>query len=103
MFHNFRNQNALQPLQGKQHEVAEFEGDKMVGARGFEPPTPWSEAWPFRLADRLLRRRRPLITSPLEWQMTAAPVPHPGSAPSKILRSVFAVDCGRATPKGLWM
>jgi hypothetical protein len=27
--------------------------------------------------DRLLRRRRPLITSPLEWQMTAAPVPHP--------------------------
>jgi len=27
--------------------------------------------------DRLLRRRRPLIMSPLEWQMTAAPVPHP--------------------------
>jgi len=27
--------------------------------------------------DRLLRRRRPLITSPLQWQMTAAPVPHP--------------------------
>jgi len=27
--------------------------------------------------DRLLSRRRPLITSPLEWQMTAAPVPHP--------------------------
>jgi ERCC4-type nuclease len=27
--------------------------------------------------DRLLRRRRPLIASPLEWQMTAAPVPHP--------------------------
>jgi len=27
--------------------------------------------------DRMLRRRRPLITSPLEWQMTAAPVPHP--------------------------
>jgi hypothetical protein len=27
--------------------------------------------------DRLLRRRRPLITSPLEWQMTAAPVSHP--------------------------
>jgi len=26
--------------------------------------------------DRLLRRRRALITSPLEWQMTAAPVPH---------------------------
>ena len=25
----------------------------------------------------MLRRRRPLITSPLEWQMTAAPVPHP--------------------------
>lgn len=29
------------------------------------------------MRDRLLRRRRPLITSPLEWQMTAAPVPHP--------------------------
>src|SRR5437588_5083478 len=42
MFHNFRNQNALQSLHGRQHEVAEFEGDKMVGARGFEPPTPWS-------------------------------------------------------------
>jgi hypothetical protein len=27
--------------------------------------------------DRLLRRGRPLITSPLEWQMAAAPVPHP--------------------------
>ena len=26
---------------------------------------------------RLLGRRRHLITSPLEWQMTAAPVPHP--------------------------
>ena len=26
---------------------------------------------------RLLTRRRTLITSPLEWQMTAAPVPHP--------------------------
>ena len=25
----------------------------------------------------MLRRRRPLIASPLEWQMTAAPVPHP--------------------------
>jgi ERCC4-type nuclease len=25
----------------------------------------------------MLRRRRPLITSPLEWQMTAAPVAHP--------------------------
>src|SRR5271169_2873383 len=30
-----------------------------------------------RVKDRLLRRRRPLITSPLEWQMTAAPVSHP--------------------------
>jgi hypothetical protein len=27
--------------------------------------------------DRILRRRRTLITSPLEWQMTAAPVSHP--------------------------
>jgi hypothetical protein len=25
----------------------------------------------------MIRRRRPLIASPLEWQMTAAPVPHP--------------------------
>src|SRR5438445_12404594 len=29
------------------------------------------------MKDRLLRKRRALITSPLEWQMTAAPVPHP--------------------------
>ena len=29
------------------------------------------------MKDRMLRRRRPLIASPLEWQMTAAPVPHP--------------------------
>jgi ERCC4-type nuclease len=29
------------------------------------------------MKDPLLRRRRPLITSPLEWQMMAAPVPHP--------------------------
>jgi ERCC4-type nuclease len=29
------------------------------------------------MKDRLLRKRRPLITSPLEWRMTAAPVPHP--------------------------
>ena len=29
------------------------------------------------MRDRMLRRRRPLIASPLEWQMTAAPVPHP--------------------------
>ncbi len=29
------------------------------------------------MRDRMLRRRRPLISSPLDWQMTAAPVPHP--------------------------
>jgi hypothetical protein len=29
------------------------------------------------MKDRMLRRHRPLIASPLEWQMTAAPVPHP--------------------------
>jgi len=29
------------------------------------------------MRDRVLRRRRHLIASPLEWQMTAAPVPHP--------------------------
>jgi hypothetical protein len=28
---NFRNQNPLQSLQRKQHEVSEFEGDKLVG------------------------------------------------------------------------
>jgi hypothetical protein len=27
------------------------------------------------MKDRLLSKRRPLITSPLEWQMTAEPVP----------------------------
>lgn len=29
------------------------------------------------MRDPLRIRRRPLVTSPLEWQMTAAPVPHP--------------------------
>jgi ERCC4-type nuclease len=29
------------------------------------------------MKDRLLRKRRAMITSPLEWQMTVAPVPHP--------------------------
>lgn len=29
------------------------------------------------MRDRLLRRRLPLITSPLEWQTAAAPVSHP--------------------------
>ncbi len=29
------------------------------------------------MRDRMLRRRRPLIASPLEWQLTAAPVSHP--------------------------
>ena len=29
------------------------------------------------MRDKMLRRRRPLIASPLEWQMTALPVPHP--------------------------
>ena len=29
------------------------------------------------MRDRMLRRRRSLIASPLEWQLTAAPVPHP--------------------------
>ena len=29
------------------------------------------------MKDRMLRRRRPLIPSPLEWPMTAAPVSHP--------------------------
>ena len=29
------------------------------------------------MKDRLLRKGRPLIASPLEWQMASAPVPHP--------------------------
>jgi ERCC4-type nuclease len=29
------------------------------------------------MKERMLRRRSPLIASPLEWQMTANPVPHP--------------------------
>jgi hypothetical protein len=37
MCHNFRNENRLQWLQRKQHEIVEFEGDKMVGASGFVP------------------------------------------------------------------
>jgi hypothetical protein len=42
MCHNFRNGNRFQELERKPREVAEFDGDEMVGARGFEPPTPWS-------------------------------------------------------------
>lgn len=34
---NFGNQNRVS-LQGRHHEVIEFEGDKAVGASGFEPP-----------------------------------------------------------------
>jgi hypothetical protein len=29
-------------LEQKQREVAEFDGDEVVGASGFEPPTSWS-------------------------------------------------------------
>jgi len=32
----------VQSLRGKQHKVVEFEGDKVVGASGFESPTSWS-------------------------------------------------------------
>src|SRR5207253_8849566 len=39
---NSRNQNSLQWLEGKQHEVVEFGGIRMVGANGFEPSTSWS-------------------------------------------------------------
>jgi hypothetical protein len=38
MCHNFRNGNRFQWVARHQREVAEFEGDKMVGARGFEVP-----------------------------------------------------------------
>jgi hypothetical protein len=42
MFHNFRNQNALQSLHGRQHEVAEFEGVKWSGREdlNLRPPGP---------------------------------------------------------------
>jgi len=46
--------------------------------------------------DRLLRRRRALITSPLEWQMTAAPVPHP-TLPALAERGGTQLQTPRAT------
>ncbi|MGH7870203.1 MAG: hypothetical protein ACREP9_21820 [Candidatus Dormibacteraceae bacterium] len=53
-----------------------------------------------------MRRRRSLITSPLEWQMTAAPVPHPiipvlaerGGTQIKTPRPVLLVDTREQNP-----
>ena len=53
-----------------------------------------------------MRRRHPLIMSPLEWQMTAAPVPHPvipvlaerGGTQIKTPRPVLLVDTREQNP-----
>ena len=53
-----------------------------------------------------MRRRRTLITSPLEWQMTAAPVPHPelpivaerGGTQLRTPRPVLLVDSREKNP-----
>ena len=58
------------------------------------------------MKDRMLRRRRPLITSPLEWQMTAAPVPHPfipavaerGGTQLQTPRATLVVDTREQNP-----
>jgi len=58
------------------------------------------------MKDRLLRKRRALITSPLEWQMTAAPVPHPvipvlaerGGMQLKTPRPTLLVDTREQNP-----
>ena len=54
----------------------------------------------------LMRRRRHLIMSPLEWQMTAAPVPHPivpmvaerGGTQIKAPKAVLLVDTREQNP-----
>ena len=59
-----------------------------------------------RVKGRLLRRRRTLITSPLEWQMTAAPVPHPiipvlaerGGTQLQTPRPILLVDTREQNP-----
>jgi ERCC4-type nuclease len=53
-----------------------------------------------------MRRRRTLVTSPLEWQMTAAPVPHPalpavaerGGTELRVPRPVLIVDSREQNP-----
>lgn len=58
------------------------------------------------MKDRMLRRRRPLITSPLEWQMTAAPVAHPiipvvaerGGTQLRTPRATLLVDTREQNP-----
>lgn len=53
-----------------------------------------------------MKRRRTLITSPLEWQMTAAPVPHPaqpvvaerGGTPLRTPRPIVVVDTREQNP-----
>jgi ERCC4-type nuclease len=54
----------------------------------------------------MLRRRRPLIASPLEWQLTAAPVPHPpipvlaerGGTQLQAPRATIVVDTREQNP-----
>lgn len=58
------------------------------------------------MKDRLLRKSRPLIASPLEWQMAAAPVPHPvipvlaerGGTQLQAPRPTLLVDTREQTP-----
>lgn len=58
------------------------------------------------MRDRMLRRRRPLITSPLEWLMTSAPVPHPaipvlaerGGTQLQTPRAIVLVDTREQNP-----
>lgn len=58
------------------------------------------------MKDRLLRNHRPLIASPLEWQMTAAPVPHPvipalaerGGTQLQTPRATLLVDTREQSP-----
>ncbi len=57
-------------------------------------------------AEAEMKRRRTLITSPLEWQMTAAPVPHPaqpvvaerGGTQLRTPRPVVIVDTREQNP-----
>jgi len=58
------------------------------------------------LSGNRMRRRRTLVTSPLEWQMTALPVPHPalpavaqrGGTELRVPRPVLIVDSREQNP-----
>ena len=60
----------------------------------------------FSLPGNAMRRRRTLVTSPLEWQMTAAPVPHPalpavaerGGTELRVPHPVVIVDSREKNP-----